>query len=82
MKRRARLRPHLELGERIRPGGSLYLRREADAPPFRGERAHQLTDGRENGGDGLMYWHGIGVTRDRKVARIWLDYAEKFDIKK
>jgi TPR repeat protein len=31
---------------------------------------------------GRCYWHGLGVTRDRNVARVWLDYAEKFDIKK
>lgn len=31
---------------------------------------------------GRCYWHGAGVQRDRRVARVWLDYAEKFDIKK
>ena len=31
---------------------------------------------------GRCYWHGLGVTRDRNAARVWLDYAEKFDIKK
>ncbi len=31
---------------------------------------------------GRCYWHGTGVQRDRRVARVWLDYAEQFDIRK
>lgn len=31
---------------------------------------------------GRCYWHGVGVRRDRRLARAWLHYAEKFDIKK
>jgi len=31
---------------------------------------------------GRCYWHGTGVQRDRRVARIWLEYAEQFGIQK
>lgn len=31
---------------------------------------------------GRCYWHGLGVKRDRSIARVWFDEAEKFDIHK
>jgi uncharacterized protein len=31
---------------------------------------------------GRCYWHGIGVQRNRRIARVWLDYAELFEIRK
>lgn len=29
---------------------------------------------------GRCYWHGLGVNRDRKIARVWFDRAEELGI--